>query len=248
MFSAFSYSCKRFIPRICKNVFNNESKRALSSAATMNRVSSKFLTTSVFGILACGGLVYYVKQNPIYADESLDDIYSRPVNNLKDPRVIPYVSLCETEGFELDHAKPWYDPKNNFLYDTLAKPHLFENKKACWAIVTYGDQMCGHPGVAHGGSTAAMLDQYFGILFAFLAPRGFTANLNINYRKPVLANSTLIVKGHLTQKDRRKYFMEASVQDIEGNVYVEATSLYLEANVEKVVETLKEHQHENSNE
>ncbi len=47
-------------------------------------------------------------------------------------------------------------------------------------------------GVAHGGSTAAMLDQFFGILFATLAPRGFTANLNINYRKPVLANHTCI--------------------------------------------------------
>ena len=218
---------------------------ALSSSRSSN---AKLLT---FVSLAGGlGLYLLYRNNKVFAEENEEQQEAKPflVNNVNDPRVQPFLAKILAEGGVPDNDEPWYDHKNNFLYDTLAKEHLFENyivylnkeKKTCYAIVTYGDHMCGHPGVAHGGSTAAMLDQFFGILFATLAPRGFTANLNINYRKPVLANHTFLVKGELVKKENRKYYMKATMVDEDDVVYAEATSLYIQSDVKKVIETMKE--------
>lgn len=96
---------------------------------------------------------------------------------LQDPRVQPFLAKILAEGGVPDIEEPWYDHKNNFLYDTLAKEHLFENVCVLlhfylvvyclfkqgeedlvqsmplyfihsYAIVTYGDHMCGHPGIS----------------------------------------------------------------------------------------------------
>ena len=48
-----------------------------------------------------------------------------------------------------------------------------------------GGAVCGHPGVAHGGLLAAMLDDACGGLFLASGRNGYTAALNISYKAPV---------------------------------------------------------------
>ena len=60
------------------------------------------------------------------------------------------------------------------------------------ALVTLGDRSCGHPSIVHGGALAAVLDDAFGTLFMHSGVgSGFTANLSVDYVRPVPARLPL---------------------------------------------------------
>ena len=100
-----------------------------------------------------------------------------------------------------------------------------------------GDLICGHPGIIHGGFTAAILDEMLG--WASFAERDkvfgegsgaliFTANLSVNYRKPMPAYRSYIIDVKVTRVVRRKkVYLTATWKDSEGNLYADATSLYI---------------------
>merc|ERR1712137_621896 len=67
-------------------------------------------------------------------------------------------------------------------------------------LVELGDQLNGHPGLIHGGFSAALLDELLG-WNAYLEGQQhikltsiFTANLNVDYRRPMQHQSTYIVE------------------------------------------------------
>lgn len=82
--------------------------------------------------------------------------------------------------FKLDH---------HLLHSALAGPHRVEkydihvsrvDRTSVRADVRLGHNVCGHPGIAHGGILASLLDDAMGA--AFFSARlgsGFTANLQI---------------------------------------------------------------------
>ena len=103
-----------------------------------------------------------------------------------------------------------------------------EEEEEVIAVVRFGDEVNGHPGVVHGGMTSAVIDNTFG--FVYLAYRQipvFTAYLNVNYRKPVLASTECILRTRVTKNEGRKKFMEAHLMDAEGQVLVEADALFI---------------------
>lgn len=58
---------------------------------------------------------------------------------------------------------------------------------------------------------------------------GFTANLNVNYRKPILSNQWVIVYGELEKLEGRKAWGKARIEtvDEEPVLLTEATALYI---------------------
>ena len=50
--------------------------------------------------------------------------------------------------------------------------------------------MCGHRGIRHGGASASVLDQFFGLMMCLLDIQGFTGQLQLSYRKIILCPST----------------------------------------------------------
>ena len=50
--------------------------------------------------------------------------------------------------------------------------------------------MCGHTGILHGGASAAVLDQFFGLMMCVLKYRGFTGEMKVRYCKIILCPST----------------------------------------------------------
>jgi hypothetical protein len=68
-------------------------------------------------------------------------------------------------------------------------------------VVSLGPDVCGWPGVVHGGLTAALVDEAMGHLFLALRAAGelpfagpaFTASLAVEYRRRVPAPSTILV-------------------------------------------------------
>jgi Thioesterase superfamily len=68
--------------------------------------------------------------------------------------------------------------------------------KEFYAVLHVGKDLCGLPEIVHGGLLATVMDESLArCCFPALPNRiGVTANLNINYRKPVPADSYLLVK------------------------------------------------------
>jgi acyl-coenzyme A thioesterase PaaI-like protein len=97
------------------------------------------------------------------------------------------------------------------------------------AIIKFGDAVCGHPKVVHGGIISTMIDNTYG--WVFIAGRkqiGFTANLNVNFRKPIGSDQLVILKSKLVEQKGRKYKLEATIRDMQGQVLVESTALFLQ--------------------
>ena len=82
-----------------------------------------------------------------------------------------------------------------------------------------GKALNGYPGVIHGGISALLFDNTFGWVFIALnAPHGVTANLNINYKKPILADTWVILSARMDKLEGRKLYMSANMTDDDANI------------------------------
>ncbi|KAK9717850.1 hypothetical protein K7432_005918 [Basidiobolus ranarum] len=116
--------------------------------------------------------------------------------------------------------------------DKLAlEPILFRNEEEkSLVIVTHlGKALCGHKGIIHGGLLATLLDEGLAatVFPSLPGKNGVTANLNINYRKPVMADQFISINAKVTKVEGRKGWVEAQVKDLKGNVLVEASALFI---------------------
>lgn len=115
----------------------------------------------------------------------------------------------------------------------LAVQRVFWNVPEHRAItVLYlGGALCGWPGVVHGGTLATVLDESLGRVAVrnFEAMTGVTANLEIDYRRPVLANRFFVVRAEVVGEGRaeRKMWVRGTLEDLEGTVCVEAKGLFV---------------------
>lgn len=98
------------------------------------------------------------------------------------------------------------------------------------ALYNLTSNVCGHKGLVHGGLTAAMFDETFGVvMFAHPSvPRyTFTASLTVNYRKPLPAAQTVAIVAGVERVDGRKVYMTGTLVDADGTVYADATALFV---------------------
>ncbi|KAG0171834.1 hypothetical protein DFQ28_008590 [Apophysomyces sp. BC1034] len=113
----------------------------------------------------------------------------------------------------------------------IVPPVIFYNKAhtEVTAVVHLGKELCGHDGIIHGGMLATMLDEILACVAMPSLPNhvGFTANLNVDYRKPVVADQWVVLRGRLDKIDGRKAYVSAAVESTDGVKYTEATSLYI---------------------
>jgi uncharacterized protein (TIGR00369 family) len=97
--------------------------------------------------------------------------------------------------------------------------------------------VCGHPRVLHGGAIAALLDDVMGILFLSRGTTGFTANLSVDYRRPIAAGTELHVscsvdRVETARSGASKTYVKAVVSGAAGDpsaavVFTEATALFI---------------------
>lgn len=103
------------------------------------------------------------------------------------------------------------------------------------SIFYLGTDLCGHPGIIHGGLLATMLDEGLArCCFPALPNKiGMTANLNINYRKPAPAGSFVVLKAKTVEVEGRKAWVEGYIETLVGEgeqpvVLAEASALFVE--------------------
>ena len=131
-------------------------------------------------------------------------------------------------------------------------PPFAWNEKGGKSIVTIsylGPDLCGHPGIVHGGFLATMLDEGLArCCFAALPNKiGMTANLNINYRAPAPAGAYVVLRATTTKVDGRKAWVEGRVETLVGEgekpvVLAEASALFIEprqAAVSAIIQELR---------
>jgi acyl-coenzyme A thioesterase PaaI-like protein len=98
------------------------------------------------------------------------------------------------------------------------------------SVVWFGGAVAGWPGVTHGGVTATILDETLGrcAIRQFPAQTGVTANLEMNYLKPILTNAFYVIRaapqgGHT----ERKCWVNGRLETLDGAVCVEAKGLFV---------------------
>ena len=116
-------------------------------------------------------------------------------------------------------------------------PLTFAEKggKSLTVFLHLGSDMCGHQGIVHGGCLATLLDEGLARCCFQALPNkvGMTANLTLNYRAPLPADSFVVLRANTTKVEGRKAWVEGRIESlVEGDqqptVYVEASALFIE--------------------
>ena len=96
----------------------------------------------------------------------------------------------------------------SFLYDAVAH--------SARTFLTPGSFMQGAPGWMHGGFAALLLDEAMGKVLSGLQIRAPTANLNVDFRRPVLIGKRIEVRAQLIARAGRKARIRAVILNAHG--------------------------------
>ena len=83
-----------------------------------------------------------------------------------------------------------------------------------------GSNYAGGGGFAHGGIIAVVLDEAMGKLSRLTDEKAVTAEMSIEYRKPVPIKQTIVVHGWQEEEKGRNRFRAAEIYDAQGNLLV----------------------------
>ena len=81
-----------------------------------------------------------------------------------------------------------------------------------------GERYQGGGGFAHGGIIATLLDEAMGKVCRFREVRAVTAELAVEYLKPVNVQSEIVVEGRETEQKGRNLFMTGEIRNEAGEV------------------------------
>jgi len=85
---------------------------------------------------------------------------------------------------------------------------------------TLGARFAGGAGFAHGGIIAVLLDEAMGKISKLSDERAVTAELSIEYRKPVPVDAQIVVSGWQEDEKGRNRFRVAEIHDAQGVLLV----------------------------
>ena len=81
-----------------------------------------------------------------------------------------------------------------------------------------GERYQGGGGFAHGGIIAVLLDEAMGKVCRFREVRAVTAEMTVEYLRPINVLQEIIVEGHETEQKGRNIFMTGEIRDMAGVV------------------------------
>jgi uncharacterized protein (TIGR00369 family) len=81
-----------------------------------------------------------------------------------------------------------------------------------------GERYQGGGGFAHGGIIATLLDEAMGKVCRFREVRAVTAELTVEYLKPINVQSEIVVEGCETEQKGRNLFMTGEIRNGVGEV------------------------------
>jgi uncharacterized protein (TIGR00369 family) len=86
----------------------------------------------------------------------------------------------------------------------------------------------GGPGFVHGGIVAALLDEVMAKVSRFAGDHAVTAELKVEYRKPVPVGRDLIVEGWEVRRNGRVRSREGEIRNASGDVLARGQARFIE--------------------
>ncbi|KAL4259214.1 Thioesterase/thiol ester dehydrase-isomerase, partial [Pleurotus pulmonarius] len=117
----------------------------------------------------------------------------------------------------------------------LVRARADETEACVW--IHLGRGLCGHDGIVHGGLLATLLDETLARQAISNLPDkvGVTAQLSIGYKAPTRADQFILIKTKLVEAKGRKARVSGVVEDLEGNILVEATATFVQPRYAKLL-------------
>ncbi len=81
-----------------------------------------------------------------------------------------------------------------------------------------GERYQGGAGFAHGGIIAVLLDEAMGKVCRFREVRAVTAEMTVEYLKPVDVMKEIVVEGRETEQKGRNLFMTGEIRNAAGEI------------------------------
>lgn len=93
-------------------------------------------------------------------------------------------------------------------------------RSAVVSVNVVSSGVCGHPGIVHGGLTAALIDETCGYLLYIIRHRGMldfqavvTASLEVSYKQPLVPDHPVVVTAWVAERSGRKIWVHVTVAD-----------------------------------
>ncbi|HUH97539.1 MAG TPA: PaaI family thioesterase [Anaerolineales bacterium] len=87
----------------------------------------------------------------------------------------------------------------------------------------------GPPDHAHGGASAAILDEAMGLVVWAAGLKVAAVNLEINYHKPLPLRQALTVEARISEKEEHKIFSTGQIKLADGTTAVSGRGIYVVA-------------------
>ena len=98
-----------------------------------------------------------------------------------------------------------------------------------FAEVTLNDAQQGPPGLAHGGASAALLDEAMGAAIWLAGYRVVSVNLNISYRKPMPLGQPFKVTAQVNEQNEKKVTAVGEIHLADGTLAVSGEGIFVQA-------------------
>ncbi|CAD8160604.1 unnamed protein product [Paramecium octaurelia] len=199
----------------------------------------------LFGLAFAGGFTYeryypYIKAFISDKGQKNDDHSFKSMleqGNYIQPKVIDIMHSSPDKHFLHNFIAQHNEALNVFkiYYPNKLEQKIYsdnlesEDKIHLHFVFNAADHLQGHSSIVHGGLLATLIDNAFGQL-SYLASGQIptaTANLNINYRKPVKTNHDYMITAEIDKIEGRKVFLKATIYDQDKTICTEATGLFL---------------------
>lgn len=97
----------------------------------------------------------------------------------------------------------------------------FEQDDAARRIIgrfRLGAEYQGAFGIIHGGVIAVVLDEVMGKVCRFRGVRAVTAEMNVEYLKPIWVDTDLVVEGYEEEMEGRNLHLIGEIKDTSGKI------------------------------
>jgi len=81
-----------------------------------------------------------------------------------------------------------------------------------------GEEYQGGSGFLHGGIIALLLDEAMGKAARFHSEHAVTADLRVEYKRPIRVNSEIVVEGFVTRREGRQLYHQGEIRNEAGDL------------------------------